>query len=379
MQPLEGEKAYKLLFENAPDAVVVIDTDNNILFWNPKAEAIFGWHSAEVFNYNLSQVIVPQNLREAHNKGMKRFLATGVSHVLNKTIEVPALHKNGTEFFISLTISQTVHNDKIAFLAFIRDITEQKKNALELERTLEALSRSNASLEEFAHAASHDLKEPIRKIHIFTDRLKHSLAEKMTPDEITFFERMEMATKRMTLLIDDMLEFSHVSLKPHEKEDVDLNEKLKRVLEDLEVVIEEKKAQINYDGLPVVKGYSRQLQQLFQNMVGNALKYTKPDVPPIVHIKATKVTGEMMTEQVPVLEKGMVFHHIIVQDNGIGFDQIDAQRIFQMFQRLHGNAKYKGTGVGLSIARKVVENHDGYIWAEGAPDQGAQFHILLPE
>lgn len=378
MHSLRGDVAYKSLFENAPDGVVVIDTHNKILFWNTKAEAIFGWAAEEVSDKNLSQLIVPYSLRESHTKGMSRFLATGISHVLNRTIEVPALHKNGSEFFISLTISQTVHNGGIAFLAFIRDITEQKKNALELERTLEALSRSNASLEEFAHAASHDLKEPIRKIHIFTDRLKHSLAEKMSPEEAAFFERMESATKRMTLLIDDMLEFSHVSLKPPEKEDVDLNEILQKVLEDLELTIEEKEAKVHYNDLPLIKGYKRQLQQLFQNLIGNALKYTAQGVKPAIEIDAVKVSGDAFPEQVPVTDSTKIFHHLSVKDNGIGFDQKDAQRIFQMFQRLHGKMEYKGTGVGLSIARKVVENHEGYIWAEGVPGTGATFHFVLP-
>ena len=182
-----------------------------------------------------------------------------------------------------------------------------------------------------------------------------------------FFARIENATQRMGALIDDLLLYSHVSQRPHETESVDLHEKIKRVLENLELDIEEKKARVDVGKLPMVIGYSRQLQQLFQNMISNALKFSKADIPPQIFISASeKVEGDQ------------AYHVIEVKDNGIGFDQHYEEKIFQMFSRLHGKSEYSGTGVGLSIVKKLVENHNGYIQVESAPEQGANFKVYLP-
>lgn len=181
----------------------------------------------------------------------------------------------------------------------------------------------------------------------------------------------------MNALIDDLLLYSHVSRGAAMEEMVDLNEKTGLVLEDLDLEITEKKAKIIVDGLPTVKGHRRQLQQLFQNLISNALKYNKPGLPPEIHVHSRLANAHDL-KQVTGENGNKTYYLIEVRDNGIGFDPAEAERIFNIFTRLHGNAEYKGTGVGLSIARKVVENHDGYIWAESQPDEGAVFKILLP-
>jgi light-regulated signal transduction histidine kinase (bacteriophytochrome) len=236
-----------------------------------------------------------------------------------------------------------------------------------LVKSNEELARSNANLEEFAHAASHDLKEPIRKIHYFTQQLKQQLGDAIEENGLRFFSRIENATGRMGNLIDDLLLYSHVSQKPLETENIDLNQKVLRVLDDLELDIEEKKATINVGTLPVINGYRRQLQQLFQNLIGNALKYGKKEVPPIINIQSRAVE-----------ENGRKYHLITFEDNGIGFEQEFAEKIFHMFTRLHGKAEYSGTGVGLAIVKKVVENHNGFIRAESVPGKGSTFFVYLP-
>jgi hypothetical protein len=200
----------------------------------------------------------------------------------------------------------------------------------------------------------------------------------MTESELELFSRVENAAQRMGLLIDDLLDFSHASEHQLEKEKVDLNVKVTRVLTDLELQIEEQDATIHVGQLPVVLGYRRQLQQLFQNLISNALKYSKPGQPPVVTITSSVVLGKEVQDQVLPEESSHHFHLIKVTDNGIGFEQAYATKIFQIFQRLHGKAEYPGTGVGLSIAKKVVENHNGYIWAESGPGKGASFQVLLP-
>lgn len=299
------------------------------------------------------------------------------------------LHSFGRTYF-------TQDGKPYLLVGMIQDVTaqilwqqRQKENETELqkrvsERTIELenlnqeLKRTNANLEEFAYAASHDMKEPIRKIHLFTDRLKQELAEKLTADQQYLFSRVENAAKRMGLLIEDLLTYSHVSKGMSHQEVVDLNTKVKNVLEDLEVEIEEKKAIINVEPLPIVKGHKRQLQQLFQNLIGNALKYSKPGEQPEIHITAKLVHGNELPQQMTTEAARQSYHLIEVKDNGIGFEQEDAERIFNVFTRLHGNAEYRGTGVGLSIVKKVVENHQGFIWAESQPGVGTSFKVLFP-
>jgi PAS domain S-box-containing protein len=281
-------------------------------------------------------------------------------------------------------------------MAVATDVTEQviarqKIEELVAERTKELaaandalmrsnteLQRSNANLEEFAYAASHDLKEPMRKIQMFSDRLKDRLQEMLSPEDKNYFDRILNAAQRMNTLIDDLLMYSHVSRGAATAEVIDLNQKVRLVLEDLELEVEEKQARITVDPLPSIEGHRRQLQQLFQNLIGNAIKYARQDQPPKVHITAKIVQGADYMQHVAPEKRDQSFHLIEVADNGIGFKQEDAERIFKVFTRLHGNTQYKGTGVGLSIARKVVENHGGYIWAEGKPGEGSTFKVLLP-
>ena len=229
------------------------------------------------------------------------------------------------------------------------------------------LNRSNSQLEEFAHAASHDLKEPIRKIMVFTSQLKAKISQQLSAEEHRLLDRIENACERMGMLVDDLLLYSHVSVRPHQKEEVDLNKKIARVLEDLELDIQEKSARIRVASLPVVRGHRRQLQQLFQNLISNALKYSKAGVPPQIDITAGRSK-----------EGEKTYNVISVADNGIGFQQQYADKIFKMFTRLHAKGEYSGTGVGLSIVKKVVENHDGFIRVESTPREGTTFVVYLP-
>ena len=272
---------------------------------------------------------------------------------------------------------QSVKIDDHLLITFT-DHTTLRKSQLELEQTVQALEQSNTNLEDFAHAASHDMKEPLRKILTFTDRLKQTLKTKVNDNETLLFERIETSAARMQLLVDDLLEFSHVSEQPREMESVDLNEKIERVLSDLEFQIEEKGAGVITHPMPTLQGNRRQLQQLFQNLIGNALKYSRPGVPPLITINCRKVKGKDVPMRFRPELGDKSYYLIEVSDNGIGFEEQYAEQIFKMFQRLHGRSEYSGTGVGLSIARKVVQNHNGFIWAEGKVHEGATFKILFP-
>jgi PAS domain S-box-containing protein len=275
-----------------------------------------------------------------------------------------------------------IHDRKLAEQALRKSEEELEKKVQErtkeLEKANEELKRSNKNLEEFAYAASHDMKEPIRKIHFFADRLKERLKHKLEEEDRRYFNRLEAGTDRMVTLIDDLLVYSHVTRGVSSIETVDLNQMLFFVLDDLELHIEELGASVEIGSLPTINGRPRQLQQLFENLIGNALKYSKQGVAPVVHITSRMIKGAERGVHSIAINKDKQYHLIEVRDNGIGFPQEDAERIFNVFTRLHGNSEYRGTGVGLSIVQKVVDNHHGYIWAESTPGEGATFRILLP-
>lgn len=258
------------------------------------------------------------------------------------------------------------------------DITDSKKAQLEQEKLLEKLKQSNTSLEEFAYAASHDLQEPLRKIHMFSDRLKTRMMAYNDKESIATFERMEAATLLMRSLIQDLLFYSSNSLQSEKVEPVALQQVIQDVLEDTQMLIEEKQARFAIADLPILNGRRRQFRQLFQNLISNALKYGKEAIPPFIAINSHMVIGKESGCAIAKGDREKPFHLITIKDNGIGFDQHNAEKIFKVFQRLHKGTEYAGTGVGLAIARRVVENHNGYIWAESKAGEGAAFHILIP-
>lgn len=283
-------------------------------------------------------------------------------------------HVDGHDNYLDLQCVKV--GDRV--LVSFTDHTDLRTAQKQLEKSVEELRRSNESLEEFTSAASHDLKEPIRKVHFFIERLKTKLQDRLSLEEVNLMERVETATERMKLLVDDLLDYSHVSRGHLEMEDIDLKKKVGLILTDLELLITEKNAHVHVGQLPVVKGHRRQVQQLFQNLIGNALKYSKQGTLPVVQITSGIITGRDAGMPVAPDDEEKSFHRIVIADNGIGFEQQYADKIFNIFTRLHGNLEYKGTGVGLAIVKKVVENHKGYIAAQSEPGQGATFIVLLP-
>ena len=307
---------------------------------------------------------------------MKRYLSTGEVRVLNKTIEITALNKTGKEFYVSLTISKTYQKGEVAFIAFVRDIDEQKRNALELEQKKAQLETSNQELEQFAHVASHDMKEPIRKVRIFIEQLKNDSLSILSPKGKSYLDKVQNAASRLTNMVDGVLSYSAVKSEGIKLEKVDLNEIIKNVLDDFELIIAEKGATIHFDTLPVLEGASFLLYQLFYNLINNALKFSKPDIPPIIKIAAKELAEHTLVSS--SLDKSLSYVEITIEDNGIGFSQENAEKIFKTFTRLHSKDQFEGTGLGLSLCKNIVAKHHGIIKAEGMEGEGAKFIIILP-
>jgi light-regulated signal transduction histidine kinase (bacteriophytochrome) len=258
------------------------------------------------------------------------------------------------------------------------DVTSIREAEIKLEKTLEELRYSNANLEEFAYAASHDLKEPIRKAQFFANRLNEDLKTTLTTEQISLFNRLEKSQARMQKLIEDLLEYSQAAKGAADQEEIDLREEVKVVLEDLELEIQKKAAKIVVGPLPKLFGNRRQIHQLFQNLIGNALKYSKQNVQSEIRISSSVVKGNEIKSKLPDDAGEKAFHLITVSDNGVGFDQMHADKIFKVFTRLHADEQYRGSGIGLSIVKKVVESHNGFVWAESEPQRGSVFSLLFP-
>jgi signal transduction histidine kinase len=248
-----------------------------------------------------------------------------------------------------------------------------KERTTALTHYANELGRSNRELQDFAFVASHDLQEPLRKIRAFGNRLQQKYADALGDQGGDYVNRMQAAAERMSRLINDLLAFSRVTTKGRPFQPTELNAVADDVLDDLEVAIEESGAQITVGNLPAVEADPTQMRQLFQNLIGNALKFRHPDTPPRVTIVASTLPATEESDD-PAEE----VCEITVSDNGIGFDEQFLERIFTPFQRLHGREQYAGTGIGLAVCRRIVERHNGSITAESTPGEGATFMIQLP-
>ncbi|MGA0557623.1 ATP-binding protein [Larkinella sp. VNQ87] len=258
------------------------------------------------------------------------------------------------------------------------NITDQKRTENELQQKNAELQRSNQSLQTFAYIASHDLQAPLRKLQAFNSVLTHQFGADLKPEAKDILDRMNVATARMSSLIHDLLLYSRVTTQPHSLTRISLIEVVADVVSDLDPIILETGTSMQIDPLPEVTGNAVELGQLFQNLLGNALKFRRPGVPPVVSVTHSLVVGPELPEVLKPKQTPARFHRIRVADNGIGFQAKDRDRIFQMFQRLHHKNEFEGTGIGLAICQRVAENHGGTIIAEGRPNEGAVFDVYLP-
>lgn len=269
-------------------------------------------------------------------------------------------------------------NELEGYFGVTQDITPQKDYENRIIEQSHELKRSNQDLEQFAYVASHDLQEPLRKIRAFGNRLYSKYRSELGETGVDYINRMENAAERMQGLINDLLTFSRVSRTQQEFEQYKLSTIIDEVLEDLETAIKNNNARVEYKDLPDITCNYNEMKRLFQNLIGNAIKFRKPDVDPVINIDCRKVKAAELDDEFPV-KGNKQYYKISIRDNGIGFNKKYQERIFNIFQRLHGRSEYRGTGIGLAISRKIITNHEGFITARGEENKGAEFIILLPK
>ena len=258
------------------------------------------------------------------------------------------------------------------------DVTEMKVYEKQLRYKIEELNRSNQDLEQFAYIASHDLQEPLRKIMAFGERLSSKYSDQLSTDGQFYISRMMDAANRMKILMENLLSYSRVSTKTEPAKLVNLGVIIESVLSDLEMKIQDVDAEITLKPMPTIIALPTQMHQLFQNLISNALKFVKPHEKPIINIEASVVSSEER-ESIKFNFGNNKYYKIVVSDNGIGFDTEYSEKIFLIFQRLHGRSEFEGTGLGLAITKKIIDNHKGLILVESKVDKGSKFMVYLPD
>jgi two-component system sensor kinase FixL len=370
----EARARKRAILESALDPIITVDHDGRIIEYNRAAELAFGHPRDKVLGTRPADLLFPPEKAPGQQDRIDRYLAVGEGSMLGRRGEVTAVRANGETFpaELAMTISQEGGAPVLSF--FIRDLGPQKEIAAQQARYAAELERSNQDLQQFAYVASHDLQEPLRKIRTFSDRLESHCREQLDDTGRECIDRMQGAAVRMQTLIDGLLSLSRVATGGREFVPVSLAEVVAEVVADLEVQIERVHGRVEVGNLPTIQADPLQMRQLFQNLIGNALKFHRSDEPPLVTIEGR--------QDGPRPKRGAAGGagacRIVVSDNGIGFDQRDAERIFGVFQRLNPRAAFEGTGIGLAICRRIVERHGGTISARAAPGRGSVFEVVLP-
>ena len=355
------QRQYELILNAAGEGICGVEPNGKITFVNPTAAKLLGLDVTKMVGRNESDLF--GELTAQDTTTIRKDQST-------TPFEVALKRADGSSFTAEFERSQICENNKvIGRVILFRDITERKQSAQALELKAAELTRSNAELEQFAFVASHDLQEPLRKIRAFGDRLKMKCAQILAPESADYLDRMQNAAARMQTLINDLLTFSRVISRTEPFVTVDLAQVTREVLSDLEVRIEKTGATVEVNNLPKIQADPMQMRQLLQNLIGNALKFHLPDAKPKV-----KVNGQILTNG----SSEDPFCQLTVQDNGIGFDEKYIDKIFAVFQRLHGRQEYEGTGIGLAVCRRIVDRHKGNITAKSKPGEGATFTVQLP-
>ena len=306
------------------------------------------------------------------------FLNKKIGEKLALRQKIKEKYSKATPLFIIILSVVALGFLLIAYRIITAELNKRKIVQQQLEYNNQALIRSNQELEQFAYVASHDLQEPLRKIQTFGSRLSSNYNNVLDEDGNFMITRMQSAASRMQILINDLLSYSRLTYDfKTQFIDVNLHKAIANVTEILSEVIASAQAQIIVTGkLPVIHGNQIQLEQLFQNLFSNAIKFVKPDNQPVIHVSASQVLKD--DPAIPFAGRGKKFYCIKVQDNGIGFDQQYAEKIFVIFQRLQGKLEYSGTGIGLALCMKIANNHGGFIVANSTPGLGAEFLVYLP-
>jgi len=356
------ESRFQALLESAPDAMVIVNKFGQIILVNAQTEKLFGYNRSEITGEDV-EILIPDKYRTRHVDLRKGYFSEPVTREMGAGLELFGRRKDGSEFPVEVSLSPLKLDEGLFVSAAIRDISPQKKAALELREYASKLELSNRELEQFAYVASHDLQEPLRNITNFASMLDEMAKDKLDNRSKNYLDIITKSTERMKILINQLLGFSRIG-RDRIMEMVDCNEVIKDMLIDMQMVINENNAKVTSGKLPVLFGNKTEFKQIFQNLVINAIKFRKRDIDPIIDIKCVAVDNNWLFS---------------VADNGIGIKPEYLDKIFLIFQRLHSEKEYPGTGIGLATCKKIIELYEGKIWATSEYGNGTTFYFTIPK
>ena len=342
------------------DAITLLDLTGRIVAWNRGAERMYGWTEAEALQMNVRELVPKAKIKE-----MDSFLESIRAGEVVESFETQRMTKDDRLLDVWVTVTKLVDEvgRPVAIAKTERDITDRKRAEERLQREVDALARSNKELEQFAYVASHDLQEPLRMVASFTQLLAQKYEGQLDDKARKYIDYAVDGAVRMQRLINDLLTYSRIGTQGKPPEPTDSHAVLDETLRNLQAAIQENRAIVTNDDLPTVHVDASQLLQLFQNLVGNAVKFHGAD-PPRIHVSARDLGREWVFS---------------VKDNGIGIEPQYADRIFVIFQRLHTRDEYPGTGIGLALCKRIVDRHGGRIWFESEPGKGSTFFFTVPK
>jgi PAS domain S-box-containing protein len=369
-----ADQAYRVFIENMTEGAVTLSREGMIIYSNSQF--------ASMVSRPLSNVIgIPfEDFIAAADKDLYREI---FSHCWTADCkEELLLHTASQNIAVQLSLTALELQEGTSLSIIITDLTAQKKTQQQLEQNNRQLAEINSALEisnhdlqQFASVASHDLQEPVRKIQLYSNFLIQKTEGVLPPDSKIYIDKIVRAAARMKTLIVDILNYSRLSEHSNDQTIVLLDEVVKELLEDFELIISEKGAVITVDELPAIRANKGQIRQVFQNIVSNALKFSKGGESPHILIKAYRLREKSFDS---ALQENGPYCLISILDNGIGFDEKYLASIFALFERLHSKDMYEGTGIGLAITKKIIEKHSGLVTARSYPGKGAEFLLLLP-
>ncbi len=357
-----SQAMFQGFFNFAPDAIIAVNREGRIVRVNARAEAMFGYHREELLGQAI-EVLLPERFTQRHTEHRAGYVAEPHPRAMGTGLELYSRRKDGSEFAVDITLGPLNTDGGLVVMSIVRDVTERKQAEAALARYAQDLARSNAELEQFAYVASHDLQEPLRAVTGMVQLLRQRYQGQLDARADEFITHAVDGATRMQALISDLLTYSRVGTRGKPFAPTGCSAILEDALANLAVALRESGATVTHDTLPVVTADATQMTQLFQNLIGNALKF-RGEHPPEVHVGAEQREGEWQFS---------------VRDNGIGIEPQYLERIFGVFQRLHTRREYPGTGIGLAICKKIVERHGGRIWIESEPGQGSTFYFTLPD
>jgi PAS domain S-box-containing protein len=358
-----SDQRFAAILNASLDCIITIDADGKILDLNPAAERMLGYSRDEALTQDMGELLFEEKSRERLRRNVVAYQDRGEGSMLGTRIELEAERKGGERFIAEMATQPIPMHGTLVFTVFLRDITARRRAEEDLKRYSADLERSNQDLDQYASIVSHDLLAPLRAVTSFCELLKQQYGGKLDETADEYIQFIVEGTERMRTLVQDLRAYARVATEAKPPERLDCQAIVRRVLEDLDAEIYENGAKVTNDPLPVVMADKTQLTQLFQNLIANAIKY-RSEAPPKIHIAATN--------------EGSAWR-FSVRDNGIGFDQKYAERVFQIFRRLHGDEKdYSGTGIGLAICKRIVERHQGEIGVESQLGEGSEFYFTLP-